>query len=132
MQVRSVDYQLLHYGCPILDLLYFIFNGTDQQFRKAHLIHLKNLYYNSLKNFLINFNLDINDFFPTETYERLFKEKLDFGLMINVFYVPYLFASEEDVPDVTQSLKDIKFNIDPRFGDRFRGVVYDFINWGYL
>lgn len=77
--------------------------------------------------------MDLEKIFPEAEFEKVFKEKLDFGLMINMFYVPFLFAIEDDAPDVTnQSLSTLSFKVDTRFTERLRGVVDDFINWGYL
>ncbi|KAF9410916.1 hypothetical protein HW555_010158 [Spodoptera exigua] len=133
IEVITVDFQISHYGCPILDFLYFIFNGTDQEFRDQHLSKLKDLYYESMRNLLENFGMNISKIFPRMEFERVYKEKLDFGLMINVFYVPFLFAAADEVPDVAnESLSDLSFKVDSRFTQRFRGVVDDFIKWGYL
>lgn len=132
-EVVTIDFQISHYGCPILDFLYFIFNGTDQEFRKAHLSSLKDLYYGTMEKFLENFGMDISQIFPRIEFERVYKEKLDFGLMINVFYVPFLFAVADEAPDVAnETLSTLSFNVDSRFTPRFRGVVDDFIQWGYL
>lgn len=132
-KVVTIDFQISHYGCPILDFLYFIFNGTDQEFRKKHLTDLKDLYYQTMEKFLSRFQMDISNIFPRIEFERVYKEKLDFGLMINVFYVPFLFAAADEAPDVAkETLSTLSFNVDNRFTQRFRGVVDDFIQWGYL
>ncbi|KAF9822506.1 hypothetical protein SFRURICE_012602 [Spodoptera frugiperda] len=132
-EVVTIDFQISHYGCPILDFLYLIFNGTDQEFRKKHLTDLKDLYYGTMEKFLSRFEMDISKIFPRMEFERVYKEKLDFGLMINVFYVPFLFAAADEAPDVAkETLSTLSFNVDSRFTQRFRGVVDDFIQWGYL
>lgn len=131
-EVLPIDFQILHYGCPINDLIYFIFTGTDQAFRKEHMENLKDLYYETLKNFVSNFGVRLTEVISKGEFDELFKSKLDFGLMINCFYVPFMFSAENDVPDVTEPLGDISFKTDERFGIRFREVVDDFIEWGYL
>lgn len=94
---------------------------------------LKDLYYEAMETHLEYFGLDIQNIFPRVEFENVYKKKLDFGLMINVFYVPFLFAAEDDAPDVAnETLSTLSFNVDSRFIERFRGVVDDFINWGYL
>ena len=94
---------------------------------------LKDIYYEAMETFLEYFDMDIKKIFPREEFEDDYKKKLDFGLMINVFYVPFLFAAEDDAPDVaTEELSTLSFSVDNRFTDRFRGVVDDFIQWGYL
>ncbi|KAI5637502.1 ecdysteroid kinase domain-containing protein [Phthorimaea operculella] len=74
-KVVPVDYQLLHYGCPVHDLIYLIFLGSDQEFRRHHLIGLKNLYYDHLETFLGYFELNVKNIFPRVDFERRFKER---------------------------------------------------------
>lgn len=86
-----------------------------------------------METFLEYFDMDIKKILPREEFEKVFEDKLDFGLMINVFYVPFLFVAEDSAPDVAnEELSTLSFNVDKRFTDRFRGVVNDFIQWGYL
>ncbi|CAB3220334.1 unnamed protein product [Arctia plantaginis] len=133
VEVVTIDYQILHYGCPVLDFIYFIFHGTDQEFRREHMINLKNLYFRSMKAFLEKFEMDIDKLYSITDFEKDFREKLDFGLMVNIFYAPFLFALEEEAPDVTtEDLSSLKFKVDDKFTERFRGVVDDFIQWGYV
>ncbi|KAJ0178077.1 hypothetical protein K1T71_005900 [Dendrolimus kikuchii] len=131
-KVIAIDYQIMHYGSPVNDFLYLIFNGTDQEFRKNHLTHLKEVYHETMKEFLEYFQIEINEIFPRVLFEKLLNEKMDFGLAIQFFYIPFLFAAEDDVPDVTGDLGAVSFKVDDRYGTRLKGVIEDFIQWGYL
>lgn len=132
-EVIPIDFQILHYGCPILDFIYFVFQGTDQEFRKNNLVYLKDLYYETMSSFLDVFGIDIGKYFPRAEFEKTYRAKLDFGLIINIFYGPFLYASESDAPDVTkEDLTTLDFKVDSRFIERFRGIVDDFSQWGYL
>ncbi|KAL0822209.1 hypothetical protein ABMA28_004339 [Loxostege sticticalis] len=128
-----VDYQLLYHGSPLSDILYFIFGATDREFRRKHLDYLKNLYYDTMKQFLKYFDRDVQKYYPKEEYESLLKERLDYGLFVAVWYVQGNLADDEDVPDFSKSqLTEMSFGKSDLAMKRLREMVDDFIEWGYL
>lgn len=132
-EVIAVDYQLNQYGCPVFDLHYLIYISTDRKFRKAHMENLKDLYYNTLDRFLKYFDLDAETVYPRKEFERVYKEKIDYGLFTAVQHLPLAFAVEDDVPDITQeSGIYFSFKVDDGFEDRIRGVIEDFTELGYI
>ncbi|KAJ8715889.1 hypothetical protein PYW08_013174 [Mythimna loreyi] len=132
-QIIPVDYQLLHYGCPILDILYFIMNCTDSEFRRAHMTHLKNLYHKTMTKFLKYFDIDVNSFYPRHEFEKEFKDKLDYGLIYALIYLPFMFASEDDIPDVAkQDMSTLSFKVHNKYKNRIQGIVEDYIEWGII
>lgn len=52
LQIAILDYQTLRAGSMPTDLVYFIFTGTDRQFRRRHMSALVDHYYASLRNAL--------------------------------------------------------------------------------
>ncbi|XP_013188551.2 uncharacterized protein LOC106133389 [Amyelois transitella] len=132
-EVILIDYQLIQYGCPINDFFYFIFGATDREFRRAHLEDLKNIYHDSLTKFLKYFDMDVNLYFSRKTFDRLYKERLDYGLLLAVWFLPILLVDGEDIPDFSkQPAKDMQFKTDKRLKGRLEGVVHDYMEWGYL
>ncbi|XP_063828368.1 uncharacterized protein LOC135077725 [Ostrinia nubilalis] len=132
-EVRVVDYQFSFYGCSIIELFNFIFTGTDQEFRKNHLEYLKNFYYKSMEEFLKLFNMDVEDYYPRAEFERLYKERLDYGLMIALFFLPIILAkkNENSVADILDSPSNAPVMSD-FIRNRISGIVEDFIQWGYI
>ncbi|XP_063382225.1 uncharacterized protein LOC134668713 [Cydia fagiglandana] len=131
--VVPVDYQFIHYGCPLTDFFYFIFLGTDQEFRKNHLEHLKDLYFDSITKMLKYFNIDVNSVFPREDFEDLYRELIGFGLFSFVMLMPFIFAVEGGIPELGKNqLADVNVKCDERMKERARGVVDDFIRWGVM
>ncbi|KAJ8715886.1 hypothetical protein PYW08_013171 [Mythimna loreyi] len=131
-EMITIDYQLICYGCPILDFIYFIFSSTDQKFRRSHLLYLKELYYGSLRGFLKYFSLDVSSVYPKNDFERDFKCMLDYGLMSAILLTPLLMTSDNDVDITSEPLAGLSFNVDDLCKDRLVGIVEDFIEWGYL
>ncbi|XP_063535727.1 uncharacterized protein LOC134745585 [Cydia strobilella] len=132
-EVIPVDYQLLYYGCPVLDFIYFIFPCTDQEFRRKHLDDLKDLYYASLRKFLKYFNMDVESVYPRREFETEYKKRLDFGLVFGLMVTPLLFTNDDDVPDFAKDdLQKLSVTPDPKMDERIRGLVDDFQRWGIL
>ncbi|XP_061714678.1 uncharacterized protein LOC133523217 [Cydia pomonella] len=133
VDIIPVDYQLMHYGCPLLDFFFLIFLGTDQQFRKDHLEDLKDIYFESLTKMLKYFDIDVKSVFPREDFENLYTETLGYGLLCFIHLMPFIFATENNIPDLDKDyLGEVSINTDPRMNERARGIVDDFIRWGVL
>ncbi|KAM3958583.1 uncharacterized protein ACR2FA_007422 [Aphomia sociella] len=132
-KIMPIDYQFLHYGNPVTDLLFFIVSATDQQFRKDYLEYIKNLYHDTMANFLRYFKIDVEDYFPKATFETLFKQWLDYGLAVAVYLLPIILAADDDVPDFSKtSASKVQFKVRKELKNRFGGLVEDFVQWGYL
>ncbi|XP_047993203.1 uncharacterized protein LOC125231709 [Leguminivora glycinivorella] len=133
IDVVPVDYQFMYYGCPVTDFLYFIFLGTDQEFRMNHLEYLKDLYFDSITKMLKYFNIDVESVFPREDFENLYTELLGFGLFSFVMIMPFIFAVEGEALELDKNnVGDFDIKCDERMKERARGVVDDFIRWGLM
>ncbi|KAJ2951413.1 hypothetical protein O0L34_g13557 [Tuta absoluta] len=128
-----LDYQLMSFGCPINDLLFFIFTGTDQQFRRLHLDHLRHLYYQSFSDFLKKFNLNSEKIYPKKEFENDYRNRLDYGLIVTLFFMTIFLADDEAVPDLGKdSVAGMDIIVLEDFPPRMQGIVDDYIAWGYL
>lgn len=107
--------------------------GTDRRLRKDHLKHLKNLYYRCLDKFVSYFDLDIEALYPRVEFERQYQERLDYGLMLSLYVHPFIFASEDDVPDMSKDdVTTLEFKVDKRIKERIEGIIEDYEDWGIL
>ncbi|XP_041987568.1 uncharacterized protein LOC121739270 [Aricia agestis] len=132
--VAVVDYQLINYGNPLRDFFYFIYTGSDRKFRLDHLEDLKNLYYQTMTNFLAYFDLDINDVYPKEEFEKDFVETREHGLMVGLYSGAFIFIPDEDSIDTSKvALSEIDCsNLDVRFKERAQEMIDEFIGLGIL
>ncbi|XP_045766869.1 uncharacterized protein LOC123868400 [Maniola jurtina] len=133
-EVVLIDYQFLFYGSPLVDFFYFLYTGTDREFRKAHMNNLKDLYHNKLTEFLKYFHLDINDIYAKKDFEKDFKDSLDFGLMVSLYVSPIIFiVVEQEVPYCGKNtVNDVPFKMDDRYKERVTEVVEEYMEWGIL
>ncbi|GBP67868.1 hypothetical protein EVAR_86694_1 [Eumeta japonica] len=129
-----VDYQTLHCGSPISDLLYFIFNGTDAEFREHHYGRLIDHYYATFAGYLLKLNLDPEELYPREHFDEDYKRYLPYGLLLAVFLLPLVLVDVADVPsmgDLTD-MESFIFKANDLYADRFNGIVQDFVDWGVI
>ncbi|XP_013172014.1 PREDICTED: uncharacterized protein LOC106121068 [Papilio xuthus] len=127
-EVIPVDNQIILYGSPMADFVYFIYGATDREFRKNHLDHLKDLYYATMKNYLKYFEMDVNETYPRKLFEDNFHECTDFGLLSLLFLGPFFFADENEVPDLSKDdLSTHTVSVDLKFKDRLQEVVQEMI-----
>ncbi|XP_041987820.1 uncharacterized protein LOC121739420 [Aricia agestis] len=133
-EVMAVDYQLIDYGYILRDFMFFIFTGTDREFRHKHLNNLKNMYFETMKTFLRYFDLDIDDIYSRDTFDEEYKAMLDLGLMIGLYCSIFVFSAEDsDFSLESKSLTELDVgNLDRRYTPRLKGLVDDFIEWGIL
>lgn len=123
-EVVPVDYQCIHIGCPINDILFFIGFGTDRKFRVQHFENLKTLYYDTLTKFLKYFDIDSNDVYPRKEMDEIFNQRMDYIAMLAVFGFTFIFAPENamDTNDLTQ----VNICLDERYKERLIEILEDF------
>lgn len=88
--MKLVDWQNVHLGSIGAELAYYLYCCVDLKFRKSRHEELIQLYYNSMRQFLNKFEIDVEKVLP---YETLKKEISAYGLysfgMVN-FAAPLL------------------------------------------
>ncbi|GBP93883.1 hypothetical protein EVAR_85770_1 [Eumeta japonica] len=100
-----VDYQTLHAGAPLVDLMYFIVSGTDGEFRKFHFKRLFQHYYDTFAGFLTKLGLDPEVLYPKRHFDEDYRQYLPFGLMISMFVLPIVLIESENAPTMQGTLK---------------------------
>ena len=74
MDIKIVDLQTLQGGSPVTDLIYFIFTGSDEEFRAKHYQKLIDHYYSELSAAMKRLNLDPEETFSREDFDFEMKE----------------------------------------------------------
>ncbi|KAG7312284.1 hypothetical protein JYU34_001757 [Plutella xylostella] len=129
-ELCPVDYQMVHYGSPINDLMYFIFTGSDEAFRDRYYKEIFEHYYNCLSESLGHFNFNVKDIYPRQEFDEDVKERTIYGLYLGLFILPYMLAQKK--PDFNKKADEIIIDSGIQYRDRFSGVVNTFVKWGYL
>lgn len=63
-----IDFQLIRYCPPAVDLLFLIYMTTEKDFRKTYMEELLKIYYDCLKQNLNLYNIDINQYYTPEHF----------------------------------------------------------------
>ncbi|KAL0859169.1 hypothetical protein ABMA27_010993 [Loxostege sticticalis] len=140
LQVIIVDYQTLHPGSACLDLLYFIFTGSDGAFRAQYYDQLLNHYFENLTAALKRLDLDPEEAFPRSVFDEEMKEMLPFGLLIASMMLPLVTV---ELAELTKSgmafenksleaMTDMLSVVNALCSQRFNEVVDDYVKWGVL
>nr|XP_034835583.1 uncharacterized protein LOC117992042 [Maniola hyperantus] len=134
IDIISIDYQTLHRGNPIMDLMYFIFTGSDKKYRDNHFKQTLELYYTELCSALRRFDLDPSDIYPREDFDCELHKVMPYGLMTAIFCLVLVTVDEQDAPTVTKdtALTDFAFNPSTLYKERLNDIVDDFVAMGII
>nr|XP_021192672.2 uncharacterized protein LOC110377940 isoform X4 [Helicoverpa armigera] len=135
VDIKILDLQTLQRGSPVTDLLYFIFTGSDEQFRAKYFDRLVEHYYSQLSASMRRLHLNPHEIFPKEDFDAELKEKLPFGLTLATFSLPVITVDTEDAPKVDETLEISSFSTgktNDLYSERLNGVVNDYVRWGIL
>ncbi|CAB3244328.1 unnamed protein product [Arctia plantaginis] len=133
VDIRIVDLQTLQGACPVADLLYFIFTGSDEEFRSLYYDRLVDHYYTELEAALIRLHLDPEKVYSRADFDFEIKEKLPYGLTVAVFALPVVTVSVENAPKIDEDMELAAFTTEKAsdmYVERLNGVVDDFVKWG--
>ncbi|XP_059046948.1 uncharacterized protein LOC131842430 [Achroia grisella] len=131
--IVPLDYQTIQMGSPVLDLLYFIYTGSDEAFRREHYERLIDRYYTELCRALSNLDINSDDVYPREDYEYDLKEFSDFGLITCMCFLPLITVETENAPKVGDDPNEILEFVTPKYSSQFlekwNGVINNYIEW---
>ncbi|KOB67845.1 Ecdysteroid 22-kinase [Operophtera brumata] len=135
LEVVVVDFQTLQVGCPVLDLLYLIFTGTDKEFRDRYYQRVVDHYYTQLSEAMKRLSLNPKEIYTREDFDFELNEKLPFGLVIAAFTLLLVTLEPENAPQVDKDMDLSSFAVRKTgalFPERMNGVVDDYVKWGVL
>lgn len=117
MSICLLDWQVLRYCSPVVDLHYNIFSSTDKQFREQHYKELLQTYHSSLSKTIQRLGSDPNKLF---SYEQLQTELRKFGETALLF-APMLMLVKLVKPEHIKPMEEYAASVE-------RGEDTDLIN----
>lgn len=131
-KIYIIDFQLIRYCPPALDLLFLIYNNTSRQVRDNHMDEFIKIYYNSLKNNLDLYNVDINQFYTLENFYESTKYYKTSGIIIALAYLQYNLYPQESREEYDNSaVKIAKYYSEERskpYKEKIRNLLVDLYN----
>ncbi|XP_053657727.1 uncharacterized oxidoreductase dhs-27-like [Anopheles marshallii] len=147
--IKLIDWQLSRYGSPVLDLVYFIFNCTDEELRAHSYQRLLSIYYNSLSEHLHNLGGNVERQFPRSAFRDQLKQFGRYGFLLSMMVMPIICTPNDELPDTDTAMNgimeenptgtnEINFVYGTtekaaiRYRSRMSGCIRDTIRLGYL
>ncbi|PNF32904.1 hypothetical protein B7P43_G01844 [Cryptotermes secundus] len=132
--VRLIDFQLVRFSSPVLDLQYFLCTSTNDEIRFGQRDRLLREYHAELRDTLEDLKLDPQQYTLQQLNED-FEENEIFGLLMVCTYLSAMLATSIDVPDFSELKED--FMLDDGThpmeklleGKRFKEVLYTFLHY---
>ncbi|XP_063380396.1 uncharacterized protein LOC134667019 [Cydia fagiglandana] len=132
LEMVLLDYQTIRMGNPVVDLIYFIFSGSDAEFRRLHYQHLLDRYFTELTIALRHLNIDVENVYPRKTFDSNLIEVRPLGLMFGLMMAGMVTVAPEDAPKINGDLSSMHVKPNQLAQERISGIVKDFIQWGIL
>uniref|UniRef100_A0A182MGV9 CHK kinase-like domain-containing protein n=1 Tax=Anopheles culicifacies TaxID=139723 RepID=A0A182MGV9_9DIPT len=101
--VIFLDWQITRYVSPVLDIAYFLFCCTDEEFRRRYFDEMISVYYNSLATLLEQLGHSPQEVFPRTALMRQLRRYGRFGILMAVFLVPMMCTRNEDLHDLDEA-----------------------------
>lgn len=139
--LRFLDWQILRYSSPVLDLLYYLFSSTDKKVRKEEYENLLRIYYDQLALNIRALGSDPDRLFTFDDLQSELRRCGVYGLMRVQIIVQINLSKSDDIPDMNEMCDqatnyDFVQNSDSEFEGKFKermsGIVADLLEWGYI
>ncbi|CAG5019935.1 unnamed protein product [Parnassius apollo] len=132
LQVVILDYQMLQISNPIVDLMFFILSGSDEEFRAKHYRQLLEHYYMELCNALTRLDVDAKEVYPKEDFEYDLEKIQPYGLFISLLMLPVVTVEAENAPLMDGDIRNLMIKPNELAATRLNGAVNDFVRLGVL
>uniref|UniRef100_A0A182M5W7 CHK kinase-like domain-containing protein n=1 Tax=Anopheles culicifacies TaxID=139723 RepID=A0A182M5W7_9DIPT len=147
--IKLIDWQLSRYASPVLDLVYFIFNCTDEELRSHSYQRLLSIYYNSLSEHLHNLGGNVERQFPRSAFRDQLKQFGRYGLLMSMMVLPIICTPNDELPDTDTAMEGFMNDMTNgntevelvygttekaaiRYKKRMSGCIRDAIRFGYI
>ncbi|XP_063386122.1 uncharacterized protein LOC134672148 [Cydia fagiglandana] len=107
LEIVPLDYQIIRNGNPVSDLMYFVFSGSDEEFRRCHYQRLMDHYFTQLTLALRQLHVDVEKVYPRETFDADLIRMRPLGLFLGLLMVGIVTVAPEDALNVDSDINMI-------------------------
>ncbi|KAG6456622.1 uncharacterized protein LOC115447648 [Manduca sexta] len=136
-----IDYQLARYASPVTDISYFLYMSTDKEFLNNYYDQILEVYYGTLAAMLRQCDLDVNEVFPRNIFQKHLKEYSVLGLIEALVAMMIITAPNDDAIKMAEMIHQRNHDSiecenkhhyeDALFVERVNGVVNNFFDRNY-
>lgn len=137
---RILDWQIIRYVSPAVDLLYNIFSSTDKAFRDKEFDNLIKLYYETLSKTVKLLGSDPEKLFSFNDLQNELKRCGNYALIMPPQVIQYALADEsslnlehvfDNVDGHSDLITGLKESAQKKYEERVNGIVEDIVRLGY-
>lgn len=103
-----IDFQLIRYCPPALDLLFLIYISTSKDLRKNHMAEFIEIYYDFLKQYLNSHNVDITQYYTWDRFSESIECYKLSSIIIALLYLQINLYSQELIKEYDNSREKIE------------------------
>lgn len=136
-----LDWQVVRYCSPVVDISYFIWCCTDVKLRRR-LPELLDIYHKTLTKRISELGSYGKSLYPYEEFERHLKKYMLFGLGMAMMTLHCTTCKSFEIPNVRDGLESCDYSQlnendkdlikKPAYQARMAGVCRDIVRFGYL
>lgn len=123
--IRIVDWQMTYYGSGCTDLTLYLFTCMNKLNRDDCQVELLNCYYESMKEFLKKFSIDIESTYPLRKFQDHLKKFSLYAFAMATFSAPLLCK----LPEISDADNEEREDI---YEKRMRDYILDMIEMGII
>lgn len=115
IDMKFIDYQIIRYGSPSLDFLYFMYTSANPMVLEKHYDHLAEIYYDSLIRNLQALgleNIENREGFSLKSWKDELQKYSIYGFLTGFWLLHAVLAGETDVIDMDKLTEDDLKNIE--------------------
>lgn len=117
-EVKFIDFQLLRYASPVLDVIYFMWTSAREEVRQKRMEDLYHSYLETLNNTLEE--LGCEERLTEEEFQKDLKAASDWIIVAICSFLPMMQTESEDVVDMEEMTEeDLKITEDKQPDERF-------------
>ncbi|XP_022913058.2 uncharacterized protein MHO_3780-like [Onthophagus taurus] len=99
VDIKIIDFQMLHYGSPAMDLVYFLWINLDSENRKTNFKELLECYIENLKRFSFENDIDSNliNKMTLQWIQNEMKTFTLYGMLCCFIFLPVFYINLDDI-----------------------------------
>lgn len=133
--VRFVDWQVIRYVSPAIDLCNHIFTSTDKALRDKEYLNLLKHYHNSLSRTIRLLGSDPEELFTFDNLLDEMKKCGTYALLVAPMHIHIAAVGESEKVDMNESrdsTKELSVNAEEEYERKLNDVIGDIVDLGYF
>lgn len=98
--ISVIDWQIIRYSSPVLDLLYYMFSATDKELRDKEYHNLLHIYHSALTDIVKKLGSNPEKLFSYDDLQAQMKKFGKFSMLMTPVLIQVMMANAEDISNM--------------------------------